>query len=150
MKPPLRPFVMMAAVVLLASTSSWVTLCCVRWSEAHQRHEDVHDRIHNELQISEEQEKQLAPQESRYEEDKRHLAEKIRLARVELAMALKEDKSESARVLAAVQRIHEAQGELQQITLRHVFDMKSVLSPAQYNQLLQLTAEALSGAPSGH
>jgi Spy/CpxP family protein refolding chaperone len=147
---PFRPLAMMTAVVLLASTSSWVTICCVRWNEQRSAHKDAHDRVHDELQITQEQDKQLEPLEGRYEEDKRHLAEKIRLASLELATALKEDKSESPRVLAAVQLIHEAQGELQKVTLRHVFEMKAVLTSAQYDRLIQLTAEALAPEPSGH
>lgn len=153
MTPRLRPFVMVAAVVVLASTSSWVTLCCVRWNEhheGHERHEDAHDRIHGELKITGEQEKQLELPERRYEEDKRHWTEKIRLANVDLATALREDKSESPRVLAAVERIGEAQGELQKVTLRHVFEMKSILTPAQYDRLIELTAEALAPESTGH
>lgn len=141
---------MMTGVVVLASTSSWVTLCCVRWSGHHQDGGDAHGRIHGELQITEDQEKRLEPLEQRYEEDKRHWAEKIRLANVDLATAIEEDKDESPRVLAAVQRIHEAQGELQKVTLRHVFEMKAILTSSQYDRLIQLTADALAQEPSGH
>lgn len=150
MTMPFRPLAMLAGVALLASTSSWVTICCVRWNEERHAHKDAHDRIHDELHITEEQEKQLEPLEARYEEDKRHLAEKIRLATVELAIALQEDKSESPRVLAAVESIGKAQGELQRVTLRHVFEMKAVLTSAQYDRLIELTAEALAPEPSGH
>ena len=46
-----------------------------------------------------------------------------------------------------MQKIHHAQGELQQAVLEHVFDMRSVLTLKQYDQLIQLTAHALRDAP---
>ena len=150
MIPPARPLVMLTAVVLLASTSSWVTLCCVRWNEQRHAHKDAHEHIHEELQLTADQEMQLVPLERRYEEDKRHCAEKIRIANLDLAVALREDKSESPRVLAAIQRIQKAQGELQMVTLRHVFEMKAVLPPSQYDQLIRFTAEALVHRSPGH
>jgi hypothetical protein len=50
-------------------------------------------------------------------------------------------------VKAAVQKIHHAQGELQQAVLDHVFDMRPVLTQEQYDRLIQLTATALRDAP---
>ena len=36
---------------------------------------------------------------------------------------------------------------LQQAVLEHVFDMRPVLTPEQYDRLIQLTAHALRDAP---
>ena len=71
----------------------------------------------------------------------------IREANRELAEALLTDKSDSERAKGAVQRIHRAQGELQQAVLEHVFAMRPVLTPEQYDRLIQLTAHALSDTP---
>ncbi|MEO8353541.1 MAG: hypothetical protein ABI680_17570, partial [Chthoniobacteraceae bacterium] len=60
-----------------------------------------------------------------------------------------EDRSDSERVKAAVARIHQAQGELQNATLQHIFEMQPVLTPQQYEKLLQSTAEALTTAEHG-
>jgi Spy/CpxP family protein refolding chaperone len=62
---------------------------------------------------------------------------------MELAQAILADKSDSPRVQSAIAKIHDAQGELQQATMRHVFEMKPVLAPEQYEKLLNLTANAL-------
>ncbi len=85
----------------------------------------------------------MAPLEQRYDEQKRHGSELIRLANMELAQAILTDKTDSPRVRAAIAKIHEAQGELQNATVQHVFEMRAVLQPEQYEKLLNLTADAL-------
>jgi len=104
---------------------------------------DYHAWIHEELGMTDEQEHRLLPSEQRYEETNRHLREVIRLANQELAVAIAEDRANTPRVQAAVQRIHRAMGELQQATLDHIFEMKEVLEPEQYDHLMNLTREAL-------
>ena len=44
-------------------------------------------------------------------------------------------------------RIERQTGELQQAVLEHVFAMRPVLTPEQYDRLIQLTAHALGDAP---
>ena len=53
------------------------------------------------------------------------------------------------RVSTAVERIHDAQGELQEATIEHVFEMKGVLTPEQYQKLLNLTADELNEVNGG-
>ena len=65
----------------------------------------------------------------------------------ELAAAMLEDKAFSERVAAAVERIHHAQGELQKLTIEHIFDMQTVLTPQQAEKLNKLAADALIQNP---
>ncbi len=85
----------------------------------------------------------MAPLEQRYEDQKRHGNELINLANMELAQAILTDKGDSPRVRSAIAKIHEAQGELQNATVQHVFEMRVILRPEQYDKLLNLTANAL-------
>lgn len=129
-------------LVAVAATSSLVTA----WKlGAFERNVpgDYHDWIHAELEMTAEQERRLQSSEQHYEETKRHLTEVIRLTNQELARAIAEDRANSARVQAAVQRIHEAMRQLQQATLQHIFEMEKVLEPDQYDRLMHLTREAL-------
>ncbi|MDR0533951.1 MAG: periplasmic heavy metal sensor [Verrucomicrobiales bacterium] len=64
----------------------------------------------------------------------------------ELAAAILADRADSPRVQAAVEKIHEAMGDMQKATLNSIFAAKEVLTPAQYDKLLQLTAQQLSAA----
>ena len=78
------------------------------------------------------------------------LARALQQANRELAQTILEDRGESPRVRAAVAKIHDAMGQLQNATLEHVFEMKTVLTPVQYDRLLTLTAQALSETDDGH
>ena len=129
-------------LVAVAATSSLVTA----WKlGAFERNVpgDYHDWIHAELGMTAEQQRHLRSSEQHYDKTKRHLTEEIRLTNQELAQAIAEDRANSARVQAAVQRIHAAMGQLQQATLQHIFEMKEVLEPEQYDRLMDLTREAL-------
>lgn len=131
--------VLLAAVAAVSSTvTAWMLN-----REQTSVPQDYHAWIHDELGMTAEQERLLEPSERRYEETKRHLTEVIRLANQELAQVIAEDRANSPRVQAAVQRIHAAMGELQQATLQHIFEMREVLEPEQYDRLIELTREAL-------
>ena len=106
-------------------------------------HAQAHHWIHTQLGLTAAQDTALAPIEKRFDEEKRHHSEMLRIANMELAQAIREDRADSPRVTEAVAKIHHAQGELQNATLRHIFEMKSVLKPEQYEKLIQLTADAL-------
>lgn len=136
------------ALALLLAAALVASLACVltaRWTgRQHARHGDTHHWVHTQLALTAEQEKQLTPIEQRYDEQRRQFTGVIRSANSELAQALLADEGESPRVKAAIAQIQEAQGRLQDATLRHVFEMKPVLTPEQYSKLLDLTANALS------
>lgn len=132
----------MLLLLVVAAVSSSVT-AWVLTSRERNVPEDYHVWIHQELAMTDEQELRLEPSERRYEETKRHLTEVIRISNHELAIAIAEDRANSARVQAAVRRIHEAMGGLQQATLQHIFEMNEVLEPHQYDRLIELTKEAL-------
>jgi nickel and cobalt resistance protein CnrR len=108
---------------------------------------NYHYWIHSELGLSAKQESDLEPIEAKFAQRREELVASIRGANRELAEALLSDKSDSERVKDAVRKIHRAQGELQQAVLDHVFDMRPVLTPEQYDRLIQLTAHALHDAP---
>ena len=103
----------------------------------------AHQWIHRELGITPEQEQALQPIEAKYAARRDELMAAIHQANAELARAIREDRADSPNVSAAVDKIHHAQGELQKVTLQHVFEMRSALSPAQYDNLLNQTATAL-------
>ncbi len=139
---------MLALVAVIAGAACWLTARYLKRSH-HAEKGDAHAWIHTELGITAAQEKALEPIEQRYAEQKKHYGEMLRIANAELGKAILEERSDSERVKAAVGRIHEAQGELQNATLQHIFEMKSVLTPQQYEKLLQSTADALSTAEHG-
>ena len=149
MKSTLRIFALLLAVAGVAFLACWVTGRYMQHHHATHEATEAHAWIHTQLSITAEQEKALEPIEQRFEEKKKHYSELMRIANKELAQAIVEDRADSPRVTAAVERIHHAMGELQKVTLQHIFEMKPVLTPEQYEKLLRLTAEALSDAEHG-
>src|SRR4030088_2350633 len=100
--------------------------------------------MQNQLAPTTDEQKALEPIETKFAQRKRNLMGEIRSANKELAEAIKQDQADSRRVSAAVGRIHHAQGALQEATLEHVFEMKGILTPEQYQELLNLTSDELN------
>lgn len=147
MKNALRLVLVLVAVAVVAVVSCWL-------SGKYFQHDSLarsaasHEWIHRELNITSDEDKALAPIEDRYASRRRELAEAIRLANLDLAQAILDDREYSPRATAAIEKIHHAQGELQEATLEHVFEMRSALTPEQYDKLLRATAAALQSQPA--
>lgn len=147
MKKQLQVVAMLVIVALVAAAACFVTSRF--FPPLHEFPITGHEWVHKQLNLTADQQKALDPIETKFEERKRTLLGKIRDANRELAEAIKQDQANSPRVVAAVATIYHAQGELQQTTLEHVFEMKSVLSAEQYRKLLDLTAHELDQANGG-
>lgn len=142
MKKPIQ-FVLLLVVVAAVATGACLLTRHFVPEIRLESSEDSHDWIHRQLGITSEQKKSLEPIEHRYSERRMQLTRAIELANDELANVILEDKAVSPRVNAAIEKIHAAQGELQMVTIAHVFEMKTVLTPEQWEELLKLTAQAL-------
>ncbi|PIR33662.1 MAG: heavy metal resistance protein [Alphaproteobacteria bacterium CG11_big_fil_rev_8_21_14_0_20_44_7] len=115
-------------------------------SHDHKHHTDSvgwHKVLHDRLNITAEQDKQLVDIEKRYRQRRLYLEEQMRLANMELAEAIKADKSFSPNVQAATDKIHQAMGELQKATLEHLFEMRPILTDEQNQKLEQMVTDAL-------
>lgn len=133
---------LLVAVVVLAGISCWTAAHFLR---AHPEGRP-HDWVHQELKLTAEQEALLVPMEARHAEAIRQGKEAMRRASDELAGAILADREDSPRVRASVEHIHVAMGDLQKATLGHIFEMKAVLTPEQYQKLLELTVQGLHEA----
>ncbi len=102
-----------------------------------------HRILHDKLHITTEQDAKLTDIEKRYRQRRQYLEEQLRLANMELAEAIKADKSLSPRVQAATDKIHHAMGELQKATLEHLFEMRPILADEQNRKLEQMVTDAL-------
>jgi len=111
--------------------------------EHHANSSDWHQALHDHLDITPKQYEKLEETESRYRQRRLYLEEKMRLANMELAEAIKADKSMSSRVQEATDKIHHAMGELQKTTLEHLFEMRPILTDEQNKKLEQMVTNAL-------
>ncbi|MFT5469052.1 MAG: Spy/CpxP family protein refolding chaperone [Verrucomicrobiales bacterium] len=110
----------------------------------HMSHEDAHDWLHEQLNLTAEQEVELEEIEARFASTESAREAALASANAELAKVLKEDRSYTPRVEAAVEKIHHAMAELQKATIEHLIEMEEVLTPEQYDRLLELAGDALS------
>jgi Spy/CpxP family protein refolding chaperone len=133
---------LLALVAIVAVSACWTTSHLLLAPSP--RPADYHHWLHTQLGITAEQDKALDKEEERFAVQKKELVEMIRQENAELATVMLEDKNYSPRVEAAVEKIHHAQSELEKATLEHIFAMKPILSPEQFDKLLKLTSEALN------
>ncbi len=137
-----KPFFFLVAVALVAAAACLATL---HWSQHQITADEVtsHEWLHKELNLTAAQLKALEPVEAQFGDRQRKLAEALRDANRQLARAMAEDKAYTPRVAAAVEHVHHTMGDLQKVSIEHVFAMRAVLGPEQGDRLLALAQQAL-------
>jgi hypothetical protein len=92
---------------------------------------ELHDFLHNELDLDARQHARLDILEAGFAVDKRELETQLRGDNARLAGAMASEHADGPLVNAAVDRSHQAMGALQKATLAHVFAMRAILNPDQ-------------------
>lgn len=110
-----------------------------------QRHQpSLHEFVHEELRLTTAQKQRLEVIEQDFAVRRRAREAELRAANAELARAIQARHEYSPQVQAAVERFHDAMGELQKETILHVLAMRTVLTPDQAVQFDQRIGEALT------
>lgn len=104
----------------------------------------LHDRLHDELDLTRAQERSHAAEEAAFAARKRVLEQQIRAANAELAEAMHRTGRNGPEVQRAIDRVHQALGDHQKETVAHVFRMREVLTPAQAERFDAIVADALT------
>jgi len=127
----LEHWIIVAFVALCAGMTGVVL--AGNWSQAPtvQRASGLHDLIHKDLDLSAEQEQRLKVIERKFAKRKKELEARLRAANLALAQAIETDKANSPAVQAAVDDFHEVMGEMQKLTIEHVFEMREILDEEQ-------------------
>ncbi|MGC1478938.1 MAG: periplasmic heavy metal sensor [Chthoniobacterales bacterium] len=133
---------LLAVVIVIAACAASLSLGLFgRWQRS--AHDDAHAWVHTRLELTAAQREALGPIEGRYHDARTQLEGRMQAANVALADAILADGRETTRVHDAIERIHVQMGDLQKLTIGHVFEMRDVLSPEQYDTLMRMTADAL-------
>lgn len=134
------------AVIAAAALSA---ICAARWMSGRSVEPTLtaHEWLHTRLHLTEAQHKALEPVEAQFAERERSLVDQLHAANRDLARAMGEDKAYTPRVAAAVETVHHRMGELQKASIEHVFAMRSVLTPEQSDNLLELAQRTLEQVP---
>lgn len=127
--------------VLAGALGSWIG---ARYLGRPQTPPSLHVFVHDELELSPVQEERLDALEADFAVRRREREAQLRAANAELAAAIQTRHEYSPEVQAAVERFHQAMGELQKETILHVLNMRKVLTPEQAAKFDRRIAEALT------
>ncbi|AFW01380.1 hypothetical protein B932_1811 [Gluconobacter oxydans H24] len=105
---------------------------------------ELHELFHRDLKIDAAQNAHLESIERRYAIRRQELEAEQRSNNVQLAEAIEAEHGYGPRVAAAVDRSHQTMGELQKVTLEHIFAMRATLRPDQAAKFDQAVVKALT------
>ena len=104
----------------------------------------LHDRFHDELGLTDAQERSHAAEDADFAARKRALEQRIRGANADLAAAMRTTGRDGPEVQRAIDGVHQALGTYQKETVSHIFRMRAVLTPAQAKRFDAIVSEALT------
>ena len=129
MRATWKSIVMTAVLAALASGAA--TWASAAWIMRERQPPSLHSVLHEKLDLSAEQDRRLDVIEARFAARRPALEAEVRAANRELSAAIAASDGDTPQVQAAVDHFHAAMGDLQKATIAHVFEMRSVLTPAQ-------------------
>lgn len=124
-----RAIALTAVLAALASgIGTWIS---ASWVLSQREAPSLHDIVHHDLELSPEQLTRIEAIEARFATRRPVLEAEVQAANLELARAIEQSDGDGPQVQAAVDHFHVAMGALQKETIAHVFEMRSLLTPAQ-------------------
>ena len=155
MSPRSHIFLWLTATAAMAALTSWIVTNRPRPPDSSLKKSggreavalSLHEWMHRQLSLSPAQHTALEPLESYYEAERARLRADIGRLAKELALAMR-DCAPDAGVLSIQVKLHAAQGELQQATLKHFIAMRQHLNPRQARELALWTHDSLLLQPA--
>ena len=105
---------------------------------------ELHQLLHEDLKLDPEQQKKIETIERQYALRRQALELELRSDNARLAGAIEAEHGYGPQVSSAVDASHVAMGELQKVTLEHIFAMRSVLRPDQAARFDAAVVKALT------
>ncbi len=132
-------------IVFCVGISYFVTGLMVRNGQSWEHDEEHgHHWLHEELGLTAEETAAVDAFEPEYRRDRAKLLAEFNERIANLRGLLVERESYSSDVDAAIHELHGVHGALQELSIRHYYDMMSVLPPEKKEKLRKLAVEALS------
>lgn len=103
-----------------------------------------HEWLRNEIGLTDAEYAAIDAFEGGYRKQRTELLEKYRMRMNELRDLLMGQDDFSPQVQHAIHELHLVHGELQELSIRHYYDMLSVLPPEKKDRLRMVAADALS------
>lgn len=134
------------AVLLAAFAGCLGAIAADRWLN-HERAGSLHQFVHEELVLTDEQNTRLETLEARHAVERSALEASLRASNARLAQAMEQEHEYGPEVSAAIDDVHVRMGELQKAAVQHVFDMRDILDPEQQRAFDRQVSRALTGDP---
>ena len=109
-----------------------------------QTHDSKREWLHEQLNLTEKQHEALEQIEVRFASEETRLRDAFNAANRNLATAIHEEGASTPRVEAAIENVHHQMGELQKLSVAHLFEMTTVLEPEQKEKLMHYAEIALT------
>lgn len=106
---------------------------------------ELHEMLHHQLDLDAKQDAQVKLIEQRFAVRRQALELELRADNVRLAEAIETEHGYGPKVSEAIDRSHDAMGQMQKETLEHIFAMRSVLTPEQAAKFDRAIVKALTG-----
>jgi Spy/CpxP family protein refolding chaperone len=139
-----RLLIAAVSVVALALVGVWIGR--MMQPQAHHNGAELHALMHDELDLDRAQERSLAVLERDFAAKRETLEARLKADNALLAEAIAAEHQYGPRVSAAVDASHVAMGDLQKVTLEHIFAMRAILRPEQQAKFDAAVAESLAQA----
>tara|TARA_R110002073_G_scaffold285659_1_gene450125 strand:+ start:9601 stop:9957 length:357 start_codon:yes stop_codon:yes gene_type:complete len=113
------------------------------WGNKSTHSESAHLYFHELLNLTPEQLAKLVPLEKKFSEEKIFYEDQIRRANMQLGDIMKTEKAYTPEVQKAVEKVHFAMGQLQKVTIVHLFAMRELLNEEQAQIFDNYVADAM-------
>lgn len=143
-----RLLTLAALLTILIAICVSASLLTTRWV-MHERasHSDDtlgHNWLHEKLGLTAQEEQAIDAFEGDYRAERNALMQAFNTRITDLSKRLVEQDDYSPEIDAAIHRIHEVHGKLQELSIRHYYDMMRVLPADKQAKLRELAVKALS------
>ena len=132
--------------VIAAVAGGAATWASASWLQNGRSEPTLHATIHSQLDLTPEQEQRIDAIETDFADERAGLEAELRAANRELVTAISANQGDTPEVQAAVDHFHVAMGDLQKATLRHIFEMRAVLTPEQAADFDAAVVESLQAS----
>ncbi|UPG94301.1 periplasmic heavy metal sensor [Luteibacter aegosomatissinici] len=113
------------------------------WHAFHGDQTELHALLHKAVPLDPDEQRQLDEKERQFVLRRSAIEARLRVANGQLANAIASDPEWSPKVEAASREVEQAAGDLQRITLEHIFEMRAGLKPEHRDAYDKVLVEAL-------
>jgi Spy/CpxP family protein refolding chaperone len=126
--------------LLAAAGGGWAG---IHYGLRETRAPNLDEFLHHKLELTADQDKQIASLETEFAARRKALDQEMRAANRELADTILKEHVYGVGAKAAIERFHTAAAALQEATIMHVLAMRAVLTPEQAQRFDTAVSEAL-------